>query len=109
MCFDNLGKDCALKECQQKDYLPFECKYCKQFYCLEHRSVVDHNCYVYNQKKRKNILRKKTYYCFVCKKKTMVEWKCKLCSKNTCFKHFEFHDCSDKIDKKRLFRNWFCW
>jgi predicted nucleic acid binding AN1-type Zn finger protein len=41
----DVGKHCALKECNQLDYLPFACKYCNKSYCLEHKDCKHHlNC-----------------------------------------------------------------
>jgi AN1-type zinc finger protein 2 len=38
----NIGKHCANEDCNQLDFLPFECKLCKSFYCSEHRGFVNH-------------------------------------------------------------------
>jgi len=42
--FPNLGKHCAVKLCNQHDFLPFKCEECKIAFCQEHRLPVDHNC-----------------------------------------------------------------
>lgn len=50
MEFCDLGKHCKL--CFRQDYLPFQCKFCREFYCLEHRMIGDHNCPKYNPPKK---------------------------------------------------------
>jgi len=45
MEFCDVGKHCKL--CFRQDYLPFQCKYCREFYCLEHRMIRDHHCLQY--------------------------------------------------------------
>lgn len=44
MEFANLGKHCSDPICKQKDFLPFECKYCSKIFCLDHRAPSDHSC-----------------------------------------------------------------
>ncbi|KAK6204923.1 uncharacterized protein RJT21DRAFT_4325 [Scheffersomyces amazonensis] len=38
----NLGKNCFF--CQQLDFLPFQCEYCGETYCSNHRNVEIHKC-----------------------------------------------------------------
>lgn len=38
----NLGKNCAF--CDQLDFLPFTCQYCKKVFCSNHRTEVAHKC-----------------------------------------------------------------
>lgn len=40
----NVGKRCSYDNCGIVDMLPFECKYCKEFFCLEHRTTFTHKC-----------------------------------------------------------------
>ena len=44
MDFQNLGKHCFESTCRQKDFLPFECKFCKKDFCLDHRETSAHAC-----------------------------------------------------------------
>jgi len=39
-----LGKHCGRKGCNQLDFLPFECAYCKGIFCLDHRAEKNHDC-----------------------------------------------------------------
>ncbi|KAL6453633.1 CUZ1 CDC48-associated ubiquitin-like/zinc finger protein 1 [Candida maltosa Xu316] len=38
----NLGRNCQY--CNQLDFLPFVCEYCKKTYCQNHRTVEQHEC-----------------------------------------------------------------
>ena len=40
----NVGKKCMFDNCGIVDMLPFECKYCKFFFCQDHRMTTSHNC-----------------------------------------------------------------
>ena len=40
----SLGKHCEAEECNQLDFLPFQCDACGQTYCLDHRSYQAHKC-----------------------------------------------------------------
>lgn len=112
MEFCDLGKHCSLKECRRQDYLPFQCKYCQNFYCLDHRSITEHKCSKYRELTRKVVPKSSTkYYCIVCQKNTKIEMKCPMCKKNTCLGHRHYHLCSEKIEKddeKEGLRKWFC-
>ena len=44
MEFANSGKHCSHTECNQQDFLPFTCDYCKRSYCLAHRTYASHGC-----------------------------------------------------------------
>ena len=82
MEFGNLGKHCSETTCHQKDFLPFECKYCKNMviefnfafnltifeYCLEHRTPKDHQC------KNENVGAKKAIICPMCSKTLKYEF-----------------------------------
>lgn len=47
MEFNEIGAHCELKNCNQKDFLPFECEFCHKKFCLEHRLPIKHNCQKY--------------------------------------------------------------
>ncbi|RLV94360.1 CDC48-associated ubiquitin-like/zinc finger protein 1 [Spathaspora sp. JA1] len=38
----DIGKNCQY--CNQLDFLPFVCEFCKQTYCSNHRKIDQHNC-----------------------------------------------------------------
>lgn len=40
----HLGKNCALTECNQLDFLPIKCDACAQIYCLSHYQYDKHRC-----------------------------------------------------------------
>lgn len=40
----NLGQHCHVRECNQLDFLPFECSKCKGMFCLDHRTIESHQC-----------------------------------------------------------------
>lgn len=44
MEFPDLGKHCELKSCRQLDFCPFQCTYCKKWFCKDHRSQHEHYC-----------------------------------------------------------------
>ncbi|CUM51331.1 uncharacterized protein AC631_02227 [Debaryomyces fabryi] len=48
----NIGKQCH--KCQQVDFLPFHCEYCKFTYCSNHRSLDSHQCPVKPQEKTRS-------------------------------------------------------
>ena len=44
----DIGKICQFECCKIKDFLPFKCEYCKNIYCLDHRTYLSHKCTQYN-------------------------------------------------------------
>lgn len=40
----HLGQNCALRECNQLDFLPVKCDACAQVFCLRHYKYDTHNC-----------------------------------------------------------------
>jgi len=102
----DIGAYCSYTECNREDFLPFECKFCKKFYCLDHRQPDNHFCKKQNQqlKKRLNI---KKFPCIVCKKNTQTFSPCKFCNKNVCLTHRfqDVHPCLQKKERKW----WNCW
>ena len=44
MEFADVGKHCNMQHCQQQDFLPFKCEFCRQIFCGHHRRPEDHNC-----------------------------------------------------------------
>ena len=41
---DFVGKNCSVDYCNMKDFLSFNCKNCREVFCLDHRSLDAHNC-----------------------------------------------------------------
>lgn len=44
MEFAHVGAHCAFKGCNQQDFLPFRCEFCKDIHCADHRRADDHKC-----------------------------------------------------------------
>ncbi|XP_048434877.1 zinc finger AN1 domain-containing stress-associated protein 12-like [Pyrus x bretschneideri] len=42
--FPDLGRHCQLSDCNQLDFLPFQCDGCRKVFCVEHRSYKSHEC-----------------------------------------------------------------
>ncbi|CAM9090235.1 unnamed protein product [Ectocarpus sp. 6 AP-2014] len=42
--FTGVGKHCEAENCNQQDFLPFECDCCNGTFCLSHRSYAAHSC-----------------------------------------------------------------
>jgi len=59
MEFAHVGKHCTLRECQQQDFMPFECVFCKEIFCATHRRSDDHRC-------KAGSLETNSRYCIIC-------------------------------------------
>ena len=44
MEFADVGAHCKMSHCEQQDFLPFKCEFCKEIYCADHRRPADHKC-----------------------------------------------------------------
>ncbi|KAG5672507.1 hypothetical protein PVAND_002631 [Polypedilum vanderplanki] len=44
MEFPHLGQHCKMEFCNKLDFLPISCDACKQTFCSEHYSYIQHNC-----------------------------------------------------------------
>lgn len=101
MEFNNLGKNC--RYCLQKDFLPFLCKYCNHYYCMNHTNTKYHqDC---NKLKEKSNIKKIKFNkkkCFVCNKKDKYNYTCNKCNKDVCMIHrYEWeHKCNIKLINK---------
>lgn len=40
----HIGQNCALKQCNQLDFLPVKCDACSNVFCIEHYQYERHNC-----------------------------------------------------------------
>ena len=88
-----IGKHCELAECQQLDFLPFQCEHCLKYFCDSHYryhgceskqslSVDDH----YQQQRASSSSKDVLFKCQVprCKKKEFIKIICSVCKLNTC-------------------------
>jgi len=101
----NVGKKCCYYNCNILDILPFKCKYCKNIYCIDHRTQLSHKCSEYIDKNWKplptNTIKKLNYIkCQIKNCNNLIEnklvplmlAKCNKCNKIRC------SNC--RIDKK---------
>ncbi|KAK9107958.1 hypothetical protein Syun_023969 [Stephania yunnanensis] len=54
--FPELGSHCQQSDCNQLDFLPFNCDGCQKVFCLEHRSYKSHECPKADHNSRKVIV-----------------------------------------------------
>lgn len=50
--FSDIGTNCSLERCRERDFLPFKCEHCSRRYCLIHRTPESHECPVWNKRQR---------------------------------------------------------
>lgn len=89
------GRKCQFTNCNIVDFLPFYCRECNKYYCLNHRTYCSHNC-INNPNNRQNKIikkKKKKYICNFpnCNKRGIILSLCNKCNKYYCIKH-RFHD-----------------
>ncbi|CRG93285.1 AN1-like zinc finger, putative [Plasmodium gallinaceum] len=48
-----IDKQCSYDYCKINDFLPFLCRYCKKFFCINHQNAEDHECIDYLEIKNK--------------------------------------------------------
>ncbi|XP_066992532.1 AN1-type zinc finger protein 1 [Anabrus simplex] len=91
-----LGKQCALGDCQQLDFLPFECNHCHRIFCKQHFSPDNHECIPVNPLPQRNC-DIQHYYCSKsdCQAASPVEMACPFCRLHFCLQH-RHHGCIDK-------------
>ncbi|XP_064641155.1 AN1-type zinc finger protein 1-like [Lineus longissimus] len=99
----NIGEHCSVHSCQQLDFLPFECKWCHQIYCLSHRSPDDHQCKEYDKVDLPTYDGVRSLPCSLtdCRNNELVPVVCEHCRKNFCLQHRHQvdHNCSEyKVD-----------
>lgn len=102
--FTELGKHCQFKGCNRQDFLPFNCKYCRVWFCKNHWEVNNHQCQDYvmpNTVEKAAIRNGAKIYSNICnfpscKIREIVPVKCENCGENHCFKHRmpQLHNCS---------------
>ena len=44
MEFAHVGKNCQMKGCNQQDFMPFQCTFCQDIHCADHRRAENHKC-----------------------------------------------------------------
>ncbi|WCJ20904.1 zinc finger (AN1-like) family protein [Euphorbia peplus] len=92
--FPDLGRHCQHSECNQLDFLPFNCYACHKVFCLEHRMYKSHNCPKAEQDSRKVMI------CEICS----VSMETTGCNgdeeKLIMEKHVKSADCDPKKKKK---------
>jgi len=112
----NCGVHCALKECNQLDFLPFQCEICEKQFCQNH--YLFHGCHQNetnannsnnnnnnnnntknnnSKSKSSNVIRKFSCSARRCKSKEFVKFVCNKCHQNYCVKHRSpnSHQCDD--------------
>ena len=110
MEFPSVGKHCH--ECNQLDFLPFECKRCENNFCRKHINLDKHNCPGTPRYKYKNEIKpiniQYNYPCSYknCKKKEYINLLCRNCKRNFCINHRypDDHKCHLRKEKKSLFK-----
>jgi AN1-type zinc finger protein 1 len=104
MEFFTLGKHCTI--CKVIDYLPFTCEHCQETYCVDHRTVKDHECkkYVEVKKESKQIV-EKLHSCKIknCEEASLSN--CKKCKNRYCLDHLKEkdHKCLNTKTIKEIF------
>ncbi|KAI1287477.1 Zinc finger AN1 and C2H2 domain-containing stress-associated protein 13 [Halotydeus destructor] len=97
--FPELGEAC--KVCNNLDFLPFICVYCREILCKEHREVLSHNCPKYEEtnvninEKPNSSAYEKCSFCAAKVKNKHELVQCEKCSLAHCLahRHAEGHDC----------------
>ena len=91
--FPTLGEHCSVRECNQLDFLPFCCDYCKQTFCKNHKDVSLHQCLAadagnlaVNNIGRINFVQ---FHCSFesCNRNESVDITCSKCQKKFCLIH----------------------
>ncbi|XP_033626264.1 AN1-type zinc finger protein 1-like [Asterias rubens] len=100
----DIGKHCSVKTCKQLDFLPFQCSACSGIFCLDHRSLDNHNCSQVNITHEYNPLDAPTSYgcCFSeCKERELIPVCCEHCRQNFCLshRHQQDHECA-KLEER---------
>lgn len=101
MEFPTLGEHCQLKDCNQTDFLPLQCK-CGKVFCRQHfnQHCLSGECPVSPKPKEVNFRNDdQIFKCSEegCRKGTLHEMLCPKCSKHYCIEH-RFHPSCPEID-----------
>ncbi|KAL2085955.1 hypothetical protein ACEWY4_019275 [Coilia grayii] len=100
----DIGKHCEIKDCNQKDFLPFTCDACSGVFCLNHRSRESHSCSQVHEQQEVVVSNSFiSYQCAFqdCNGKELVAVICCHCEKNFCLvhRHQDDHQC-EKLQRQ---------
>jgi len=104
----NIGKHCAVPDCNRLDFLPFPCPGCELIFCLVHKTQEEHTC---SEKDAKPDLPEftgeKSHACCYgnCERRELTPIICEACGKNFCLshRHQTEHDCEKyEAPKERM-------
>ncbi|KAJ6332771.1 hypothetical protein OIU77_008761 [Salix suchowensis] len=93
--FPDLGRHCEHSECNQLDFLPFNCDGCRKVFCLEHRSSKSHDCPKSDHKSRKVVV------CETCSASIETTGCDEDTEKAVMEKHEKSGDCDPRKKKKK--------
>jgi predicted nucleic acid binding AN1-type Zn finger protein len=100
MEFQNFGKHCTDVTCKQKDFLPFDCKFCLKTFCLDHRETKAHNCPKANKGDIKAII------CPGCTK--TIKYDVSIMNETEAFDVHYATECNKDYDKAKAEKNKSC-
>ncbi|XP_052196231.1 zinc finger AN1 domain-containing stress-associated protein 12 [Diospyros lotus] len=92
--FPDLGMHCQHPECNQLDFLPFDCDSCHKVFCLEHRSYRSHECPNSDHKSRKVVV------CEICSTAIETTGRGGEEEKSALERHEKSGDCDPKKKRK---------
>ncbi|CAK9148698.1 unnamed protein product [Ilex paraguariensis] len=92
--FPDLGMHCQHPECNQLDFLPFNCDACRRVFCVEHRSYKSHECPKSDYNSRKVLV------CEICSMSIETTGHDREDEKLMLEKHENSGDCDPKKKKK---------
>lgn len=109
MEFPEVGKRCAVEDCEQLDFLPIPCDHCQLLFCKEHYHTASHKC----RNLVKNVVTTTSsgryYVCSEesCKDASPIEMPCIKCRKHFCLTH-RYHGCLEisNDEKARKLKKW---
>lgn len=99
----NVGQHCGFLGCNQLDFLPVKCNHCKNVFCKEHFSYLDHECDKWKSISDNNpshVSNLQKFYCKFadCNKCEETPIVCPKCDQNYCMLHRleKDHECGYK-------------
>ena len=99
----NVGKHCGFLGCNQLDFLPVKCNHCKNTFCKEHFSYLNHNCETWKALSDNNpslVSNLEKFYCKFtdCERYEETPIVCPKCDQNFCMQHRceKDHECGYK-------------
>eukprot|EP01084_Bolivina_argentea_P023753 44365_1 len=108
MEFSDVGCYCHFNLCRQYTFLPLQCAGCNYEFCKKHIDKTDHQCTQRAELTSKQIKSTKnniSYKCSYngCKKKELIDIKCKQCKLTFCLSHrfSDCHDCTGPIPEEK--------